>query len=526
MKDTVQQCRLYLLCAITAGLFAVAIAGGGCSSSKSSLVSVRLASRIRFAHAPASGPLRVSSANSRYFADNTGHIVYLTGSHTWNNFQDWGTGDPIPAFDYQQYLQFLDSHGQNFFRLYVWEQATGVPWSSENVVFDPMPYQRTGPGNAVDGRPRFDLREWNPHYFERLRQRVRDAEEKGIYVSVMLFNGWSVDAKRSAFGERARKAGLGDPWRGHPFNITNNVNGIDGGGWGRIQTLRDPQILELQRAYVAKVIETVGDLDNVLWEISNESGKEATLWEFQMVNFIHAYEAGRPKQHPVGMTSEFPDGDNTSLWQSPADWISPGSPTDGAYATDPPAGPGGKVLVIDTDHIWGIGGSTDWVWKSFTRGLNPIFMDPLNADLIGVYPMFRDGHAETTALGEKSSEWDVLRDNLGYTRVYAERMNLSTATPHEELTSSGFCLARPGAEYLVYQPIDTVWKSRLRRLLPSRWLDSLEVDLSAADGPMKFEWFYPRTGEVLATGSVMAGTKREFAPPMAAGGLALYIYKS
>ncbi len=44
-----------------------------------------------------SGPLRVSSANPRYFADGTGKVVYLTGSHTWANFQDNGNGNPPAA---------------------------------------------------------------------------------------------------------------------------------------------------------------------------------------------------------------------------------------------------------------------------------------------------------------------------------------------------------------------------------------------------------------------------------------------
>src|SRR5687767_3414938 len=34
------------------------------------------------------GPLRVSSQNPRYFTDNSGNAIYLTGSHTWNNLVD------------------------------------------------------------------------------------------------------------------------------------------------------------------------------------------------------------------------------------------------------------------------------------------------------------------------------------------------------------------------------------------------------------------------------------------------------
>jgi hypothetical protein len=34
------------------------------------------------------GPLRVHPANPRYFTDDTGRAIYLTGSHTWANFQE------------------------------------------------------------------------------------------------------------------------------------------------------------------------------------------------------------------------------------------------------------------------------------------------------------------------------------------------------------------------------------------------------------------------------------------------------
>src|SRR5918995_1581911 len=49
--------------------------------------------------AEAAGPLVVSAANPRYFAvasdPDDGRVVYLTGSHIWNNFHD-GVG-PGPA---------------------------------------------------------------------------------------------------------------------------------------------------------------------------------------------------------------------------------------------------------------------------------------------------------------------------------------------------------------------------------------------------------------------------------------------
>src|SRR5688572_29177714 len=49
---------------------------------------------------PVRGTLRVHKDNPRYFADDTGRAVYLTGSHTWSNLMDRGASDPPPVFDF------------------------------------------------------------------------------------------------------------------------------------------------------------------------------------------------------------------------------------------------------------------------------------------------------------------------------------------------------------------------------------------------------------------------------------------
>jgi hypothetical protein len=41
-------------------------------------------------------------------------MLYLTGSHTWNDFQDWGTdGSPQP-FNFAAYVKMLVAHHHNF----------------------------------------------------------------------------------------------------------------------------------------------------------------------------------------------------------------------------------------------------------------------------------------------------------------------------------------------------------------------------------------------------------------------------
>ena len=133
-----------------------------------------------------------------------------------------------PPFDFDAYLAFLKVHNHNFFRLWAWENSFNHKAKQTTTHYDPMAYLRTGPEMALDGKPRFDLTRFSEAYFERLRHRVKAAGDEGIYVSVMLFQGFSVEGKGNLGG---------DPWQGHPVNSKNNVNGVNGeGGIQRIRS--------------------------------------------------------------------------------------------------------------------------------------------------------------------------------------------------------------------------------------------------------------------------------------------------
>jgi hypothetical protein len=458
----------------------------------------------------ATGPLRVQPADRRHFTDGSGKTIYLTGSHTWNNLQD-RTNTLQPEFGYAGYLQLLGRENHNFIRLWVWEQAAWAPWTTDMVKFHPLPYLRTGPETALDGEPKFDLTRWNKEYFDRLRSRVSAARDNGIYVAVMLFQGWSVDKKPNQ---------PGNPWRGHPFHRENNVNGIDGdlngdGEGTEVHTLKNPAITALQETYVRKAVNTVNDLDNVLWEICNEGNPGSMKWQNHMVAYIKKYESTKERQHPVGITALYPRGNNDDLLRSRADWFSPSSNGGEDYEGDPPAADGSKVIIVDTDHLWGVGGDQGWVWKSFARGLNPIYMDPFDD------PRWNSSRAT----------FESCRRAMGHTLDYANRMNLTTMTPHGELASTGYCLANPGENYFVYVPFDRIESvhlvGRLRgpiRNFQWRFKQKVTVNLSAASGAFLVEWFNPSTGETRNGAPVEAGGGYSFTAPFR-GDAVLYLRK-
>jgi hypothetical protein len=438
----------------------------------------------------ARGPLKVHPANPRYFTDGTRlpdgspKAVYLTGAHTWNNLVDMGRTDPPESYDFDAYLDFLEKHHHNFIRLWAWDSTIWDTRANGDLGKDfvhhvaPLPWQRTGPGEALDGKPKFDLTKFNPEYFDRLRKRVGAAAPRGIYVSVMLFEGWGL-----MHGNRRRGTQESWAWRSHPFNPANNINRVPIQGandvHGDVHRLGNQTANDLQAAYIRKVVDTVAEFDNVLYEVINEGGEKE--WDWWVVRTIREHESTKAKQHAIGITGHGAER-LASMLASPADWISPGR-VDG-YAEDPPAWDAKhkKVSLLDTDHVWGVGGNAAWVWKSFLRGHNPIFMDPYDGSVLG-----KPG----------DQRWPPIYQALGDARRLAERMNLAAMAPAGQLASTKYCLATAGKEYLVYVPDG----------------GAVSLDLSADDGNFNVEWFDPQNSKTVSAQPVTGGGRRELKAP-------------
>jgi hypothetical protein len=435
------------------------------------------------------GPLRVSSVNPRYFTDDTGKAIYLTGTHIWNNLQDEGPAssvETLPTLDYDRYLQFLRDNGHNFMRMWMWEQPRFASWNTtDDYFFSPIPYARSSVCCALDGGNKFDLTEFNPAFFQRLRERVVAAGEQGIYVSVMLFEGWSIFTYSK------------DPWPGNPYNGANNVNGVDATDYASgfppaHSHLPNPAVWPYQKAYIDHIVDAVGDLDNVLYEVSNEDPAppdkwlQNLEWQNQVVDEIHSYE-DRPghERHPVGITRTLGCGGeggvlcatNQQIADTHADWFSPGPESYGPYD------PGDKVVIWDTDHITGVGITDDQAWKAFLSGWNPISMDHsrYTSDSCDVGPIDPEDGIVPLASDWRSSCGDLaMRD----TARYATKMDLIHMVSQPSVCSTGYCLVNTGHEYLVYQPRRTAFT------------------LTLAPGRYAVEWFDTKTHTAVSARAV------------------------
>ena len=412
----------------------------------------------------AEGPLVVHPDNPRYLrvkGDPAGRAVLLSGSHTWAEFQTYEDEE----FDYIDWLDKLVTWNHNFMRGWMWEDD----------YYSPIPYVKSG--------NKYDLTKYNPVYFDRLKRRIREADKRGIYMSVMLFEGWSVLG-----ADRGRRP---VPWPRHPYHVNNNINGIDGdpdrdGNGYEVHTLKIPKINRLQEAYVKHFIDELNGFDNIVWEIGNECNAESAAWQYHMIDFIKSYEAKKPKQHLVwinlGEEAVFDP-------QCHADIVSPNG--DQRYLHNPPAATDTKVVIADSDHLAPLRVTHVQLWKWFTRGMHPILMDCRYQGLSWwTGRSFQPEHVK----------WRQMRDAMGVIRGYADRIDLAKTAPQDEKadspSSTRYCLYQPGREYLVYQPT------------PNK-----AFDVKLPVGEYRYEWIIPTSGKARTGVIRSAGGKEGFKVP-------------
>lgn len=432
---------------------------------------------------PTRGPLTIHPDNPRWFADADGRAVFLVGSHTWANLQEIRrAGDR--SFDHDAWLAFMVEHRFNFQRLWIWEHAAWATWTKEKLLVDPLPYVRRGPGPALDGGMKFDLDRFDEVFFDRLRARLIVCRDRGIYCAVMLFQGFSSKKLKS-------RTHTGDPFPGHPFHAANNVQGFNGDADGdSVLDLDAPAVRARHVAFIRKVVDTVNDLDNVLYEVVNEGGTED--WQKFVVQTVQEYERTKPRQHLVGITGAGAVNLPAALasdaqWVSPAGGDLPGKP----FASNPPAWGEKKPSVLDTDHIWGHGIDPQWPWKCFTRGHHVQFMDPW-----GPLAGWRDGAPGSLAALQNTADFPgyaEARLAMRNTARLAAGLDLAKFVPAGALASTGYCLADAGNSYVVYLPGG----------------GGVDLDLTAAPGEFRATWIAAITGREIPGKNVTGGEKRQ-----------------
>lgn len=453
------------------------------------------------------GPLTNSTKNPRYFVDKNGTSVYLVGTQTWNTFQDIGNNGGITTFDFNAYVAFLKAHHHN--ATILWHKdlpqacnwSAGGQWRTSDVGW---PWIRSTTPGATDGGNKFDLATLNQPFFDRMLTRAQQLNNAGIYVVVQFFDGLGLADYRCS-GSSPNGDGL-------PFSSANNINGVsDGGGQGMMTQAPPNGMTPFQTSYIDKVIDTIGFLPNVIWELSEEAPTNSTAWQTYMISHIQTYEAGKPLQHPILYATLSTSGaSDSTLYNSNANAAAPKAQLPAAGSNCGTGTPVCKVVLNDSDHnyfgMWNDSAQTNrlYVWRNFTNAENGgiFFMDP--------YTIFAGASSTWTnrnncdnnvappfgTCTNPDTRWNNFRDNMGATNLYANSKirSLVDMTPQPSLSSTGFCLANNiaiGAQFVIFQPNN----------------GSFTVNLSTQTGrTLNVEWYNASTNTYVTAATVNGGS--------------------
>jgi hypothetical protein len=193
-------------------------------------------------------------------------------------------------FDYLPYLDELQLHDLNQLRLFSgsYREIPGE-FGIVNNNLAPRPEAFLAPwAKTPDGK--YDLSTWNPAYFTRLHDFMRQAAARDVVVELVLFCFW-----------------YNQPlWEASPMHPANNAQGVGPTGKDEVYALQGNALLPYQDALVLKLVEELNGYDNLYFEICNEpySRHDHSMdleWHHHMVEIIAAMEAGLPNQHLVAI---------------------------------------------------------------------------------------------------------------------------------------------------------------------------------------------------------------------------------
>ena len=232
-------------------------------------------------------PIALHPDNPHYFLWNGKPTLLITSGEHYGAVLNLD-------FDYVPYLDELKSHGLNLTRTFsgvYLENGESFGITDNTLAPRPgrsiCPWARSDVPGAAQGGNKFDLTRWDAAYFRRLRDFVRQAQERGIVVELTLFCIFYGD----------------DVWHISPLNAANNVNGIGTCPASEVHTLKHADLLDIQIALTRKIVAELAEFDNLYYEICNEPyvGGVSEEWQRRIVDEIVGAEKGLPARHLISM---------------------------------------------------------------------------------------------------------------------------------------------------------------------------------------------------------------------------------
>jgi hypothetical protein len=441
-----------------------------------------------------SGILPVCVSANPHYLEFRGKPILPIGDSVTQGWMECGTD-----FDQRGYLDALAARGINVVLLWSYIATSAEAQRADGRIGYDAP--ELWPWKGSPDERNFDLTRLNPAYFQRLREFVRYAESKNIIVVITVQDGWT----KTKFAC-------------HPFNavlgngpLTDRRQFVELADYDKEmpvsydqQWTRRQKNQYFQERFAARLCHELKDSANVIFEMFNEGEwydkeqrrqhEEHFLRFFRkrtkallMTNTDHIRNAGYAPRDILGV-------DILSFHKQP--WT-------GHYATfvkefraepvrvifesepvpsfgSPESSDGGTVTLDVLRHA---------VWERTLSGSGWVAQNDTSF-----------GWATKCGMAKDATLRDEAYDVIGHAVRFFNESNVRfwEMAPHGELASTGICLARPGAEYVVYTPTGSAFS----------------VDLAVAKGnTLKARWYNPRQGRFFLTNKIAGGGSERFTPP-------------
>lgn len=381
-------------------------------------------------------------------------------------------------FDYVPYLDELARNGLNQTRTFsgTYREVPNSFGITDNTL---SPTHYIGPWSSPDGK-KFDLTQYDAKYFDRLKDFVTQAGERGVVVEYVLFCTLYND----------------DLWNINPMNPKNHSSDIGEIPRREVYTLKHPKLLAIQDAFVKKAATELNGFDNVYFEICNEPYFEGVAddWQAHIAQTIMETEKGLANRHLIAQ--------NIANDRKKVDKPTPGvSILNFHYATPPETVEMnyGLNLAISDDET-GFKGKDDVFYR--TEGWD--FFMAGGAAYNNLDYSFTAKHPDGTLIDFKSPGGGSteLRRSLGALRKFMEGLDLVHMKPMNGIVKGGHGTVtisprnKSGAAHADALTIRVLGKPGELYALYIRGGSAAEFSIELPKSSYTAQWINTKTGEV------------------------------
>jgi len=438
-------------------------------------------------------PIKLHPDNAHYYLFNGKPSILITSAEHYGGVVN---GD----FDYVAYFDALKAYGMNYTRIYpgFLFEPMGKFMKGNTLGAKPssliLPWARSSkPGYPLGGNL-FDLDQWDPAFFKRLRDFVAKAAERGIVVEIAFYN-----------------AQYGDTWPMSPLYYENNIQGEGRCDYEDAQTLKHADVVRREDDYVRKITQEINEFDNVILEICDEpylTGTPIELagpWIAHNVEVIKNAEKTLPKKHliaqqmegPMGGPCDFTAHPDVSVIVTQYAWEGSHEQMGGLMALDYEYDKNKPIDFNETDYYptWyqgdRIADSRVEAWE-FVVGGGGSF-NQLN----GLYTV-RDPGAKTEENAQLLRALKSLHDfmyGFDFLKMHPDKSFVQGGLP---LGTYARGMSEPGKQYAYYHHHSAFGRNTASyKVAPGNYQENLVLHLPA--GTYQAEWVNAATGQVISS---------------------------